>query len=99
MRDWARCMALESTTAAYAVLPHTLRTGEPGSPHARGMSVQERNDPDPIASLTDVQMLTQCDGGRHRAEADLHRLLRETGFEPGPTRPTAGPALVEATAG
>jgi DNA-binding transcriptional ArsR family regulator len=243
VRDWARYMALESTTAAYAVLPHTVRTGEPGFPHARGMSVwqwlaehpdeearfaggmrrvtelmapaivggypwpetgtvcdvaggvgtllaavlaarpglrgvlvdasgplqeadgflrergvrdrvelvqgdifsgvsaradcfvlkdvlhdwddercrsilgtvratmqpgervvlvetlQERNDPDLIASLTDVQMLTQCDGGRQRAEADLHRLLRETGFEPGPTRPTAGPALVEATAG
>jgi hypothetical protein len=242
MRDWARYQALESTTSAYAVLPHTLRTGEPGFPHARGMSVwqwlaehpdeearfaggmrrvtelmapaivggypwpetgtvcdvaggvgtllaavlaarpglrgvlvdaagplqeadgflrargirdrvelvqgdifagvsaradcfvlkdvlhdwddercrtilrtvratmhpgervvlvetlQERNDPDIIASLTDVQMLTQCDGGRQRAESDLHRLLRDTGFAPGPTRPTAGPALLEATA-
>jgi O-methyltransferase/methyltransferase family protein len=243
LRDWARYMALGSTTDAYAALPHTLRTGEPGFLHARGMSVwqwlaehpdeeahfaggmrrvtqlmapaivagypwpesgtvcdvaggvgtllaavlaarpglrgvlvdaagplqeadrflrdrgvrdrvelvrgdifsgvsaradcfvlkdvlhdwddercrtilrtvratmqprervllvetlQERNDPDLIASLTDLQMLTQCDGGRQRAEADLHRLLRETGFQPGPTHPTAGPALVEATAG
>src|SRR5918911_2709416 len=39
VRDWARYMALESTTAAYAMLPHTLRTGEPGFPHAHGMSV------------------------------------------------------------
>jgi hypothetical protein len=242
VRDWARYMALESTTAAYAVLPHTLRTGEPGFPHARGMSVWqwlaehpdeearfaggmrrvtelmapaivagypwpetgtvcdvaggvgtllaavlaarpglrgvlvdaagpleeadrylrsrgvrdrvelvqgdifsgvsaradrfvlkdvlhdwddercrtilrtvratmqpgerivlvetllERNDADLIAALTDVQMLTQCDGGRQRAEDELHHLLRETGFSPGPTHPTASPALVEATA-
>src|SRR4051794_7896728 len=39
VRDWTRYMALESTTAAYAVLPHTVRTGEPGFPRARGMSV------------------------------------------------------------
>jgi hypothetical protein len=61
-------------------------------------TLQEPNVPDPIVSLVDVQMLTQCDGGRQRSVAELHALLRAAGLQPGEVRRTAGPALVEAYA-
>jgi hypothetical protein len=58
-------------------------------------TLQDPNAPDPIASLVDVQMLTQCDGGRQRSVAELHGLLRAADLVPGTVRRTAGPALVE----
>jgi hypothetical protein len=58
-------------------------------------TLQDPNTPDPIASLADVQMLTQCDGGRQRSVAELHALLRAADLTPGTVRRTAGPALVE----
>lgn len=61
-------------------------------------TLQEPNVPDQIASFADVQMLTQCDGGRQRSVPELHALLRSAGLEPGEIRRTAGPALVEAYA-
>ena len=60
--------------------------------------VQERNEADPITSLVDLHMLTQCDGGRQRSVGELHGLLRGAGLEPGQVRLTAGPALVEGLA-
>jgi hypothetical protein len=61
-------------------------------------TLQQPNVADPIASLADLQMLTQCDGGRQRSVPELHALLRAAGLEPGEARLTAGPALVEAYA-
>ena len=61
-------------------------------------ALQERNRPDQIASLADVQMLTQCEEGRQRSAQELGALLRGAGLTPGPVRRTAGPAVVEATA-
>ena len=55
-------------------------------------------DADPIASLIDVQMLTQCDGGRQRSVAELHALLQRAGLRPGAVHRTAGPALLEGIA-
>lgn len=60
--------------------------------------LQERNRPSPTASLTDLQMLTQCDDGRQRSADDLKALLAEAGLRPGAVRMTSGPALVEAVA-
>jgi hypothetical protein len=60
--------------------------------------LQERNEPDLIASLADIQMLTQCEEGRQRSAAELGALLHAAGLAPGAVRPTIGPALVEATA-
>ena len=60
--------------------------------------LQERDVPDPMASLIDVHMLTQCDGGRQRSVAELQALLRGAGLEPGAVHRTAGPALVEGVA-
>ena len=44
--------------------------------------LQERNTPDDFASLTDLQMLTQCDDGRERSAAELADLLRRPGCAP-----------------
>src|SRR3954451_1557144 len=60
--------------------------------------LQERNKPSPTASLTDIQMLTQCDDGRQRSAAELKRLLQEAGLRAGAVRRTSGPALVEGLA-
>lgn len=61
-------------------------------------TLQERSRPDPIASLVDVHMLTQTDGGRQRSVEELHVLLRGAEMRPGEVRLTAGPALVEGVA-
>jgi hypothetical protein len=60
--------------------------------------LQERNEPSPTASLTDLQMLTQCDGGRQRSADELKRLLEGAGLRPGGVTLTSGPALVEGVA-
>ena len=60
--------------------------------------LQERNRPSPTASLTDIQMLTQCDGGRQRSAAELQSLLARAGLEPVSIRLTFGPGLVVAAA-
>jgi hypothetical protein len=60
--------------------------------------LQERNEPSPTASLTDLQMLTQCDGGRQRSADELKRLLEGAGLRPGGVKLTSGPALVEGIA-
>jgi hypothetical protein len=61
-------------------------------------TLQERNEPDLVASLSDIQMLTQCEEGRQRSAGELAALLSGAGLSPGAVRETIGPALVEATA-
>jgi hypothetical protein len=70
----------------------------PGSRVVVIETLQEGPGPHPIASLVDVHMLTQCDGGRQRSTAELQALLRGTGLTPGAVHRTAGPALVEGVA-
>jgi len=59
----------------------------------------EPGDADPVASLIDVQMLTQCDGGRQRSAAELRALLGAAGLTPGRVRDTGTVAMVEGVAG
>jgi hypothetical protein len=61
-------------------------------------TLQEPGSPDSIASLVDVHMMTQCDGGRQRSAPEFHALMREVGLQPGEVRLTGGPALVEGVA-
>jgi O-methyltransferase domain len=70
----------------------------PGSRLVLVETLHERDGPDPVASLIDVHMLTQCDGGRQRSAAELQALLRGAGLTPGSVHRTAGPALVEGIA-
>jgi O-methyltransferase domain len=91
LHDWddARCVEILRTvrrpmpSGAKVVLVETL---------------QERNVPDAIASMIDLQMLTQCDGGRQRSVEELHALLRAADLRPGAVHHTAGPSLVEGVA-
>ena len=91
LHDWddARCMRILRTTRA--PMPKGARV-------VLVESVQERCEPDPLVSLIDVQMLTQCDGGRQRSVGELQGLLEQADLEPGAVHLTAGPALVEAIA-
>jgi hypothetical protein len=78
----------------------TVRSAMP--PGARLIVVeqlQERNKPDDFASLTDLQMLIQCDDGRERSATELTDLLRRAGLRPGRVRRSRGVmALVDAVA-
>jgi len=56
------------------------------------------DDPDPVAVLVDLQMLTQCDGGRQRSAEELQALLSSAGLRPGAVHRTGSPALVEGIA-
>jgi hypothetical protein len=77
------------------ILAGVRRAAPAGSRVVLVESLQPRNRPDPLASLQDLQMLTQCDDGRQRSAEELAALLRAAGFAPGPVRHTGGPALVE----
>lgn len=91
LHDWddAACGQILSTVRA---------TMAPGSRVVLVEDLQERNEPSPTASLTDLQMLTQCDGGRQRSAEELMRLLEGAGLRPGRVKLTSGPALVEGVA-
>jgi hypothetical protein len=85
--------------AACAQILATVRAAMPdGARLVPVESLQERNVPDPVSSLTDIQMLTQCEGGRKRSAEELAALLRGAQLRPGAVTPTGGPALVEAFA-
>lgn len=49
-------------------------------------------------SLVDMHMLTQTDGGRQRSAAQLHELMRDAKFAPGPIYQATTYSLVSATA-
>lgn len=91
LHDWddERCVSLLSTVRA--AMPH-------GSRLVVIETLQEPNRPDPFASLSDIHMLAETDGGRERSASELHALFGAAGLEPGAVRQTAGPALVEAIA-
>jgi hypothetical protein len=60
--------------------------------------LQEPNDPHPFVTLTDLQMLTQCEGGRERSPEELHALFAKAGLRPGRVDRTGVSAVVEAAA-
>jgi hypothetical protein len=60
--------------------------------------IQERDQPHPFASLSDIQMLTQCVEGRERSRAELRELLAGAGFTPGRVERAGVSALVEGVA-
>jgi hypothetical protein len=82
------------------ILATVRETMAPGAKVVLVETLQEPGEPHPVASLADVQMLTQCDGGRQRSRAELGALLRGAGLSPGEVRMTRSPglALVEGIA-
>jgi hypothetical protein len=84
--------------ASAKILANVRATMPPGSRLLVIEALQERNRPDQFASLTDIQMLTQCEEGRQRSADELAGLFRGAGLRPGAVKLTSGPALVEALA-
>jgi hypothetical protein len=75
LHDW------DDATSARIVA--TVRaTMAPGSRLVLIDQLQEPNRPHPFASLSDVQMLTQCVDGRERSRAELQGLLSGAGRAP-----------------
>lgn len=91
LHDWddERCLAILRTVRA--AMPAGARV-------VLVEALQDRNRVEPITSVVDLHMLTQCDGGRQRSVAELNALLRAAGLRPGEVRHTGGPALVEGIA-
>jgi hypothetical protein len=88
LHDW------DDATSARIVA--TVRaTMEPGSRLVLAEQLQERNVPHPLASITDLQMLTQCVEGRERSREELQGLLAGAGFAPGRVERRGVSALVE----
>jgi hypothetical protein len=80
------------------ILETVRRAMPPGAKLILVETLLDPGDPDPVAVLIDLHMLTQCDGGRQRTAAELRALLERTGLRPGAIHRTGGPALVEGIA-
>jgi O-methyltransferase len=77
----------------------TLRaTMAPGSRLVVIEQLQERNEPHPFATLSDLHMLTQCVDGRERSRAEPQAPLGGAGLEPGRVERSGINALVEGVA-
>jgi hypothetical protein len=59
--------------------------------------LQEPHHAHPFVSVTDLQMLTQCEGGRERSPVELQALLTGAGLRAGRVDRTGISALVEGT--
>ncbi|MGI8579567.1 MAG: methyltransferase [Solirubrobacteraceae bacterium] len=91
LHDW------DDPTSAKIVA--TVRaTMAPGSRLVLAEQLQERNVPHPLASPTDLQMLTQCVEGRERSRDELRGLLAGAGLVPGRVERVGASALVEGRA-
>jgi hypothetical protein len=91
LHDW------DDATSA-GILQRVRATMKPGSRLVLVEQLQERDEPHPFASLSDIQMLTQCVDGRERSLSELHGLLSGAGLRPGRTARAGVSALVEGVA-
>ena len=91
LHDW------DDETSA-KILAAVRATMAPGTRLVLVEQLQERNRPHPFASLTDLQMLTQCEDGRERSPHELRDLLTGAGLRPGRVERVSVSALVEGVA-
>ena len=81
------------------ILATVRATMRPGTTLVLVELLQERNEASYPSSLTDLQMMVVCDGGRERSRVELQALLRASGFTPTSVHEGAtGVGLVAATA-
>ena len=72
---------------ACATILRTLRAAMPeGSRLVVVEYLQERNEANLIASLSDIQMMNVCDDGRERSAEEIQALFRGAGLRPGTGR-------------
>jgi hypothetical protein len=91
LHDW------DDATSA-RILAGVRATMKPGSRLLVIEQLQEPNEPHPFASLSDLQMLTQCVDGRERSRDELRGLISGAGLEPGRVERAGVSALVEGVA-
>jgi hypothetical protein len=91
LHDW------DDPTCA-GIVSRVRATMKPGSRLILVEQLQERNEPHPFASLSDVLMLTQCVDGRERSLSELQALLSAAGLRPDRTARAGVSALVEGVA-
>lgn len=91
LHDWDDERSLQILRTVRAAMPSGARV-------VLVETLQEPDRPDRLASLVDVHMLAQCDGGRQRSADELGALLQRAGLTRGRVIETAGPALVEGVA-
>jgi hypothetical protein len=91
LHDW------DDPTCA-GIVSRVRATMKPGSRLILVEQLQERNEPHPFASLSDVLMLTQCVDGRERSLSELQALLSGAGLTPGRSARAGVSALVEGVA-
>lgn len=54
--------------------------------------------PNAVTAMVDLHMLVECEGGRERTPAEVHRLMRDAGLRPGRVRDAGLQMLVEGIA-
>jgi precorrin-6B methylase 2 len=91
LHDW------DDATCA-RILAGVRATMRPGARLVVLEQVQERNEPHMLASITDLQMLTQCVDGRERSRAELDALLSAAGVTPGELHRSGVSSLIEGVA-
>ena len=91
LHDW------DDATGA-RILANVARRMAPGSRLVLIEQDQPQDRPHPFASLTDLHMLTQCEGGRERSPQELQRMLSGAGLTPARVHRTGSSALVEGVA-
>ena len=92
LHDWG-------DTTCSKILANVHAAMRPGTRLVLVEQLQERNEPHPFASMTDLQMLTQCDDGRERSAQELRDLLAGAGFTAGRLERSGISVLVEGVAG
>jgi hypothetical protein len=91
LHDW------DDPTSA-KILGNVRAAMRPGARLVLAEQGQERNRPHAFASITDLQMLTQCVDGRERSTSELQALLSGARFTPGRVERAGVSALVEGVA-
>jgi hypothetical protein len=91
LHDW------DDPTSA-RILAGVRRTMPAGSRLLLIEQLQERNEPHPFTSMSDLQMLTQCVEGRERSRSELLALIEGAGLRPGRVERAGVSALVEGLA-
>lgn len=91
LHDWDDATSSRVLAAVRSAMPAGARL-------VLAEQLQEPSRPHPFSSLSDLQMLTQCDNGRERSREELRGLLRGAGLTPERVERVGVTALVEGVA-
>lgn len=91
LHDW-------SDVACIDILARLCATMPPGSKVVVIDQHLEPGRPSPVTSMVDLLMLVECEGGRERSPAEIHRLMGGAGLTPGRVRHAGLQMVVEGVA-